>query len=160
MDETTDTNNEAQLIILLRYTINFQIKEQFLSLVNISNDIPAVNIAKVTEKILEEYNIKYKLISQCYDGAPVMSGFKNGVNCLLNEKFHFAIYIHCFADKINLFIGNLIKNNEECNNFFILLDSIENIFALSSKRSNFLKKIITKKMTRVCKTRLNYNGII
>ena len=41
-------------------------------------------------------------VSQCYDGATVMSGCNAGVQALIREKCNQAVYVHCCAHRLNL----------------------------------------------------------
>ena len=45
-------------------------------------------------------------VAQCYDGAAAMSGVKTGVQARMREKCEKAVYVHCWAHRLNLMLVN------------------------------------------------------
>uniref|UniRef100_A0A1X7V1J2 DUF4371 domain-containing protein n=1 Tax=Amphimedon queenslandica TaxID=400682 RepID=A0A1X7V1J2_AMPQE len=72
------------------------------------------------------------LMSQCYDGASVMSGCNAGVQTLIRERYPQAIYVHCYAHRLNLVLVDVAKKVHSVSNFFTLLQS-EYVFLSSFK---------------------------
>ena len=58
-------------------------------------------------KALREMDIDVSnCVSQCYDGASVMSGCNTGVRTRITDVNPAAIYIHCHAHQLNLVLVN------------------------------------------------------
>ena len=59
------------------------------------------------------------IVSQGYDGASVMSGMCSGVQQRLKEVSPCAVYIHCYAHKLNLALVDCVKSNQFACDFFL-----------------------------------------
>ena len=63
----------------------------------------AVYIANVISEKVESFGLSWEcLVGQAYDGASTMSGCIAGVSTLIKEKAPAAVYVHCWAHKLNL----------------------------------------------------------
>ena len=80
----------------------------------------AKTLAELVFSKLECTGLKtYKILAQVYDGAPVMSGNKGGVQRLLQEKEKREIpYIHCFNHQLHLVVVHSISAEKEVSDFF------------------------------------------
>ena len=79
-DEATDSGNKEQLVIVFRWVDeNLAVHEDFVGL----HEIDVANadfITSVIKNVLVACNLNvHQLRGQCYDGASIMSGLKNGV---------------------------------------------------------------------------------
>lgn len=56
----------------------------------------------MTLDLLKSLNISTDyMLSQCYDGASVMSGTKDGVEALIQKKLNITIpYVHCYNHQL------------------------------------------------------------
>ena len=61
-----------------------------------------------------------KCIAQAYDGTSVMSGDVGGVQRKMQDLVPHAVYVHCFAHRVNLVLVNVCKNEPIARDFFIL----------------------------------------
>ena len=60
-----------------------------------------------------------KCISQCYDGASVMSGYLAGVQTVVQCTLgHGCLYVHCYAHRLNLVLVDTARGSDDVNNFF------------------------------------------
>ena len=102
VDETKDISKREQLSIAFRYVCNGKTIERF-SGYTLASSLNARSLTEyITAKMLElDLDPRY-LVSQCYDGASVMSGCNSGVQALIREKYPQAIYVHCYAHRLNL----------------------------------------------------------
>jgi len=82
-----------------------------------------------------------KCVSQCYDGASVMSGALHGVQARFRERCNSpCLYVHCHAHRLNLVLVN------SCNNLPIFMDTIGLMeavycfFTASTLRNDVFKK--------------------
>ncbi|CAF4495497.1 unnamed protein product [Rotaria socialis] len=108
-DESRDTSGHEQLSIVVRVVVPIStngnknvIQEYFLGLVRL-HEFDAPTLSDEIANCLIKCGIELKsCISQCYDGASVMSGKCAGIQSIL-RKNHMpnGIYIHCHAHKLN-----------------------------------------------------------
>ena len=66
------------------------------------DDRRASAIAQCVLKILQKFNSEEKLVAQTNDGASVMSSELNGVQVKIKEDLPEAMFLHCYAHKLNL----------------------------------------------------------
>jgi hypothetical protein len=90
-----DKNNRENIAIGLRYVIGGKVKESILTIKTCA-DLDAGTFTDLTLKVLNDYGLDTsKILSQCYDGAAVMSGHKGGVQALLQQRLNRVIpYVH------------------------------------------------------------------
>ncbi len=74
-------------------------------------------------------------ISQCYDGASVMSGCNTGVRTRITDVNPAAVYIHCHAHQINLVHVDACKKLNHAFDFFSLVS-----MSLCLLHSSFINK--------------------
>ena len=99
-----------------------------------------------------------KLIAQSYDGAAVMAGHLKGLQVKVRQTFPSAIFIHCFAHRLNLILSQSIMQIKECKHFFATLNGLSAFFAKSTKRTQALDSIVKQRLPKVAPTPWNYNG--
>ena len=101
-DETKDISKSEQLSLVLRYFFNGNTYERFISFTKCdelnSEAIFSYIIAGLKEMDFDVNNC----VSQCYDGASVISGCNTGVRKRFSEVNPKAVYIHCHAHQLNL----------------------------------------------------------
>ena len=74
-----------------------------------------------------------KCVSQCYDGASVMSGRLTGVQAIVQRTLgHGCLYVHCYAHRLNLVLVDTARGNNDVNNFFGLFGSSLQVFSVST----------------------------
>lgn len=65
----------------------------------------ATSLAQKIVKLIEDNNFGInKCIVLCYDDASVMSGVYSGVQQKISEIVPHAVYIHCYANCLNLWL--------------------------------------------------------
>ena len=128
-DGTRDKNNRENIAIAVRYVKDGQIKESLLDLITTEN-FDAETFTNATLKTLEENKIDTShLLSQCFDGASVMSGRKGGVAALIQRKLERNIpYVHCFNHRLHLVIIKTINEIFIVKNFFEQCIMLHNFF--------------------------------
>jgi hypothetical protein len=160
-DEARDISKTEQMSICLRYVIDCEIKERFLSFVAVRDDLSAEKLSQEIANCLKTNGLDLKLcIAQCYDGASVMSGEFNGVQ----EKFRVlsgspCIYVHCYAHKVNLVLVDVCAAIQPAGDMFGMLGAIHNYLTVSSIRHDKFVSIQQERGERVmelplmCETR-------
>ena len=63
-------------------------------------------------------------VSQTYDGASVMSGKHRGVQKKIRDITGKALYVHCYAHRLNLVVVDTVKSMVSANDFFSLLQKL------------------------------------
>ena len=79
-------------------------------------------------------------ISQCYDGASVMSGHLSGVRARVADENPSAIYIHCNAHQLNLVLVDSCRKINHAAVFFSLLETVYVFMSSSVPHSIFMRK--------------------
>lgn len=125
-DGTTDKNYRENISICIRYIKNGEVVESLLTIQTISA-LDAKSFTQLTLKILRDCGIKLEnMISQCYDGASVMSGKTGGVQALIQKELNRNIpYVHCFNHKLHLVVVKTMSSILSNKHFF---DQMHNIY--------------------------------
>lgn len=118
-DGTKDRNGVECISIAARYILDGQPCESVLGMEQCV-DLSAQGISNIIIDSLKAYQVDTeKLLSQCYDGAFVMSGEFGGVQTLLQEKFERRIpYVHCFSHRLHLVVVEAVKKIDLIKVFF------------------------------------------
>lgn len=117
VDETTDASNEAQLALVLRYVSATGVKEQFVRFEDVTSGKRADDIAGLI-RLLVENECLDKVVAQCCDGAAVMSSGLNGVQAKVKERAPLALFIHCYAHRLNLVLSQGPQSLKNARSFF------------------------------------------
>ena len=80
-------------------------------------------IAGVISGQVESFGLSW-LVGQAYDGASTMSGCIAGVSTLIKQKAPVAIYVHCWAHKLNLALVAASQRDRAVFAFFDLLEAL------------------------------------
>ena len=128
-DSTKDRHSEEIEAIFIRYCHEGQIVERLVGLIDISSDQSAAGTAQAILKVLEVLKLNPALcMGMSFDGAPVMSGHKGGVQAILKKTFQNAVFVHCFSHRLNLVLQKISTNCKEasdclsiCNMLYVYL---------------------------------------
>ena len=102
-DESADVSNEEQVVICIRWIDdNLIVHEDFVSLKHVAKCTSEM-IVNVIKETINQMTLKVSnLRGQCYDGAVVMAGHKNGVAAKIKEENPKCLYTHCYGHDLNL----------------------------------------------------------
>lgn len=157
-DETTDSSNQQQMVVVFRYVFNSEICERFWCFIK-PDGYTADMLSSVLLKELKALNIPpEKLIAQSYDGAAVMSGRNNSVQVIIRNTFPNAFYIHCYAHQFNLVMERAARCNTKVKVFFANLQAFSSFFSRSPKRTAILDEVSKRRLPRTCPTRWNFKS--
>ena len=84
-----------------------------------------------------------------------MSGEISGVTVRIKEKYPEALFVHCYAHKLNLVLSQSFKKISACKRFFSILTGISAFFSRSTRRSSHLQTFVTRRIPRAAETRWN-----
>ena len=140
VDESKDVGKKEQMSIMLRYVKDGNVYERFIGFVHISN-LDAGSLVEYISTTLGACSISFDdCISQCYDGASVMSGSCTGVQQRIRELAPCAIYTHCCAHRLNLVLVDCSKSLPIVGDFLALLESLYVFMSTSKAHEIFLEK--------------------
>ena len=70
-----------------------------------------------------------KVLSQCYDGASVMSGVHGGMQKIVQEELQREVpYVHCFNHQLHLVVVHAMSSDFALENFFSVCTSLYKYF--------------------------------
>ena len=70
-----------------------------------------------------------KVLSQCYDGASVMSGVHEGMQKIVQEELQREVpYVHCFNHQLHLVVVHAMSSDFTVENFFSVCNSLYKYF--------------------------------
>lgn len=146
VDETKDASHKEQLSFIIRFVDkDYKINERSIGCYHMQiSDAETLANEIINITCSQKLDIK-NCISQCYDGAAVMSGKFSGVQSRIQEIVPHAIYIHCFAHRLNLCLVNTLQNNPKIVNFFYTIQHIYKFLMNSQTRYELFAKIQKKK---------------
>lgn len=140
VDETKDISKKEQLTLILRYVLKGVIHERFISYYY-CEELHAAALTSYIYEVLAKMGLNIAdSVSQCYDGASVMSGSLTGVQTRILQDHLRAIYIHCHAHQLNLALVDCCRSLSHASDFFALLESLYVFMSSSIPHSVLLRK--------------------
>ncbi|CAF1035837.1 unnamed protein product [Adineta ricciae] len=154
VDESRDISGNEQLSVVVR-VIDLEVtankdnlyrstlfKEYFLGFIKLV-EFDAQSLTDEIVKFLSSINVDLQnCIAMCFDGASVLSGIHSGVQALLRQQFiPRAIYVHCYAHKLNLVICDVTKAIPYLSEFYSIVNKIYTYFHKSSVTNETFKKV-------------------
>lgn len=129
VDGAKDKRGNEILSIALRYVNDAKPVETLLSFEK-TNDLTANGFLQVIVSKIEEHGIDHKkLLSQCFDGASVMSGHRGGLQTLIQNHYNQEIpYVHCFSHRLHLVVVEIVTQNDTCRLFFDQVKLLHDFF--------------------------------
>lgn len=123
--------NVENLSVMIHFVSNSRSEEHLIGLL----DLHQLNAEYVMSEILTHFSDAGSnadnILSQCYDGASVMSGIRGGVQALLQNKLaRFIAYIHCYNHQLNVVVVYAIQSEpkDQTKIFFDLSSSLYMFF--------------------------------
>ena len=133
-------SKKEQLTLLLWYVLKGVIHERSISYTH-CEELNATALTSYIYKALDNVHLDIKdCVSQCYDGASVMSGPYTGVKSRILQDNPRATYIHCHAHQLNLALVDSCRSLPPASDFFSLLESLYVFISSSVPHSLFLTK--------------------
>ncbi len=120
----------------------------------------AQSVFDVLNENMQGYNFKDKLVAQTYDGAAVMASALNGLQAKVKAIAPSAMFVHCYAHRLNLVLSQGAKCLPECRIFFASLSGFATFFSKSTKRTSFLESAGCSRLPRNAPTRWNFTSRI
>lgn len=91
-------------------------------------------LAEIIEQRLRSYGLDLsKLRGMGFDGGANMSGYLKGVQARLAQIYETAIFVHCFAHRLNLIVKKSV-NNDLAKRLYDEINDIANFFNFAKRR--------------------------
>lgn len=128
-DGTRDRCNVENLSVMIRFISSSMPEEHLIGLL----ELHQLDAEYITSEILTHLSdagySADNILSQCYDGASVMSGIRGGVQALLQNKLaRYIPYIHCYNHQLHLVVVHAIQSEPCAKRFFNLSNSLHKFF--------------------------------
>lgn len=144
IDESTTLSNKSTLIIYLKANLGEEnIEYVFLDLCELESQ-DSENVEKQLLETLhmhglhEEY-LKKNWIAIATDGANVMVGKHSGVVARLKRKYPRLFAWHCLNHRLELSVGDAIKDVRGINHFKSFMDKLYSLYSQSPKNCRALQ---------------------
>lgn len=85
--EATDVRHKSQLSTVLRYVTPDGVQERFIRFIDVSFDYTAVSLANHFFNLINEFQIKNKIVAQTYDGCSVMARLHKDLQQIILVKY-------------------------------------------------------------------------
>ena len=132
-DEATDTANDEQLSISIRFFNDGAPSEKFLAFHECDTGVSGEAIADNILSKLTDWQLEPQLLrGQAYDGAGAMAGKNKGVAARISAKYPKALYTHCVSHRLNLCVMKCCIIREV--NMMQTSDTVSRFFSNSPKR--------------------------
>ena len=96
---------------------------------------------EIISKPLLEMDLSLDSVAaQCYDGAPVMSGERCGLQTLFCAACgRYILYVHCYCHRLHLVVTEILDSLQDMKSHYSILSKLYNFFKiLAVKRSFFV----------------------
>lgn len=128
-DGTRDRCNVENLSVIVRFVTDSKPEEHLIGLL----DLHELDAEHITSELLAHLSdagySSDNILSQCYDGAPVFSGVRGGVQALLQNKLaRYVPYVHCFNHQLHLVVVHAMQSEPGAKRFFDLSCSLYKFF--------------------------------
>ena len=121
-DGTRDRCNVENLSVMIHFVRNSMPEEHLIELL----ELQQLDAEYITSEILIHLSdagySADNILSQCYDGASVMSGVRGGVQALLQKKLaRYVPYVHCYNHQLHLIVVHAMQSEPCAKRFFLPL---------------------------------------
>ena len=142
-DSTPDSSHREIYSLVIRFVLNFQVEERVVTI----KELPSKTGEKISQFILDclhDCQISTdRLIAQCYDNAPNMSGCHKGVQARMTSTLKRDImHIPCASHTSNLAVRHACDCATEFVSLFGYVEELYKFFSTSIKRNHLLRQRI------------------
>lgn len=141
VDEMKDCSCKELMASCIRYCHGSTINERCIRVLE-AKKLDAASLTDLIQTALSSMGLDpSKAVAQCYDGAAALSGVKSGVQARMRDKYEKAVYVHCWAHRLNLVLVNACSDAPYVLDFFSTLQSLYSFFSVSTLcHSKYLDK--------------------
>jgi hypothetical protein len=113
---------------------NGHVEERFSQFTDISQDRTVNALFQDARQVLLGFNCASKLVAQRYNGAAVMAGEHVGLQAKLREHYKDAVFVYCYAHRLNLVLPQPVSFIKKVKIFFTLFRASEHYFFRNLRR--------------------------
>lgn len=143
IDSTFDISKKEQVSFVVRYVDeeNECVKERLLALKE-SASTQGIDLANLFKDVCLEHNLDWKkyLVGQAYDGASNMRGQYCGLQSIIRTENPSAIYVWCWAHRLNLVVVDAVSSGTNAMDLFGNLEQLFDFLSSSKKRVALFEK--------------------
>ncbi|KAK3932531.1 Zinc finger MYM-type protein 1 [Frankliniella fusca] len=136
LDETLDTSRKEQCSCIMRYVCSKTgtVVERLVGL-KATASTTGESLFQVLKSIFEELGVDWTeyLVGQSYDGASNMRGAYHGVQELVRQKAECAVYVWCWAHRLNLAVRDSVA---KCLEAAVLFKNMKELYNLINGSKN------------------------
>ena len=128
-----------QVSLCLRYVVEGETRETFAGFFATES-----TEGEVLYQITNLNLLLTDIVGECFDGAANMSGCHKGVASRMKEFSPLALYVHCYAHRLNLALQDTMASIEPIRNALGTIQSLYNLIEASPKRHSIFQNIQVK----------------
>ncbi len=125
-DGTRDRCNIENLSIMIRFVCNSVPEEHLIGLLDLHQLDAEYMCNEILSHLSDAGYSADNIVSQCYDGASVMSGVRGGVQAPMQKLARYIPYIHCYSHQLHLVVVHAMQDEPCAKNFFSPSNSLYN----------------------------------
>ena len=158
-DETMDLSRKEMLALCLRKVDDtLRVHEKFFGFHRAKLQSAEGIFNTIKDALVLELNLDLQqMVGQSYDGAATMSGKKTGVAKRFIDQVPYAVFIHCYAHKLNLALQDATAKLKSVSDVLLIIQNVSVFVERSAKRHALFEHIqcAEKKRTlqNFCSTR-------
>ena len=152
-DETMDLSRKEMLALCLRQVDDsLNIHEKFFGFFRAKIQT-ADGIFNLIKDVLEnELNLDLQfMVAQSFDGAATMAGIKSGVAKRFIEKVPYAVFVHCYAHKLNLALQDATNQLKCVSDVLLIVNNVSVFIERSAKRHALFEHLQNEEKKRTLK---------
>ncbi|CAJ2643438.1 unnamed protein product [Trifolium pratense] len=141
IDESRDISVKEQMAVMFRFVNDKgEVVERFLALQKVESTTSEA-LKNALYSILDRHTLSISRIrGQGYDGASNMRGEFNGLQRKILDENPYALYVHCYAHRLQLVVVSVTSSCSSIYDFFEYISLIVTTTTASCKRMDALKQ--------------------
>ena len=141
VDETTDCSTIEQCVVVVRWVDEkFEPQENFIGFYAVDATNAETIVKVIKDSIIRKGFFLSNCRGQCYDGAAVMKGVRNGVAKQILDEQPKAIFTHCYGHSLNLACQDMVRDVKLVKDALDTTLELSKLLKYSAKRAaEFLK---------------------
>lgn len=141
VDETSDISRSEQVSLCLRYVVEGETRETFSGFYATESTEGEILYELVKKSITNLNLLLSDIVGKCFDGAANMNGCNKGVASRMKECSPLALYVHCYAHRLNLALQDTMTSIEPIRHALGIIQSLYNFIEASPKRHSIFQNI-------------------
>ena len=142
-DETMDLSRKEMLALCLRKVDDgLNVHENFFGFYRAKIQ-SADGIFNLIKSVLEEeLNLDTQhMVAQSFDGAATMAGIKTGVAKRFTDLIPHAVFVHCYAHKLNLALQDATNKLKAVSDVLLIVQNVSVFVERSAKRHTLFEHL-------------------